>query len=147
MSKLPVQFLRLDRDLPLPKYAKAGDAGIDIYSRIDLTLEPGQRFVVPTGLSIAFPEGYVCLVHPRSGLAAKNGITVVNAPGTIDAGYRGEIQVILLNTDSQSSFEIKRGDRIAQLVFQKVEAVEFQEVEELPSSERGVGGFGSTGIS
>lgn len=144
-SQLEVLIQRLDKELPLPQYAKAGDAGIDIYARIDCTLAPGERAMVPTGIAIAFPEGYVCLAHPRSGLAAKHGISIVNAPGTIDAGYRGEIQVILINTDSKNTFEIKRGDRIAQLVFQKVEQASFQEVSELPSSERGAGGFGSTG--
>ncbi len=142
---LEVLINRLDKDLPLPQYAKPGDAGIDIYSRIDCKLQPGERAVVPTGIAIAFPEGYVCLVHPRSGLAAKNGISIVNAPGTIDAGYRGEVQIILINTDKENSFEIKRGDRIAQLVFQKVENARFTEVEDLPESVRGAGGFGSTG--
>ena len=146
MSKFEVLIQRLDMDLPLPKYAKYGDAGVDIYSRIDCSLEPGERALIPTGISIAFPEGYVCLVHPRSGLAVKNGISIVNAPGTIDAGYRGEVQVILINTDSKDAFELKRGDRIAQLVFQKVEIAEFKVVDELPNSDRGAGGFGSTGM-
>jgi dUTP pyrophosphatase len=145
MSNLPVQIKRLDKDLPLPQYAKVGDAGIDIYSRIDCAIAPGERAMVPTGIAIAFAEGYVCLAHPRSGLAAKHGISIVNAPGTIDAGYRGEIQVILINTDLKNTFEIKRGDRIAQLVFQKVEHAELSEVDELPDSDRGAGGFGSTG--
>ncbi|MFM7859864.1 MAG: dUTP diphosphatase, partial [Candidatus Nanopelagicaceae bacterium] len=103
------------------------------------------RAMVPTGIAIALPDGYVCFAHPRSGLAAKHGISIVNAPGTIDAGYRGEVQIILINTDTQHTFEIKRGDRIAQLVFQKVEHANFNEVEELPDSERGRDGFGSTG--
>lgn len=136
---------RLDKELPLPQYAKAGDAGVDVYARIDCTLAPGERALVPTGIAIALPDGFVCLAHPRSGLAAKHGISIVNAPGTIDAGYRGEIQIILINTDPANNFEVKRGDRIAQLVFQKVESAIFQEVEELPTSERGAGGFGSTG--
>lgn len=145
MSNLPVQIKRLDKELPLPQYAKVGDAGIDIYSRIDCAIAPGERAMVPTGIAIAFAEGYVCLAHPRSGLAAKHGISIVNAPGTIDAGYRGEIQVILINTDLKNTFEIKRGDRIAQLVFQKVEHAQLTEVVELPDSDRGAGGFGSTG--
>lgn len=145
MNHIEVQIKRLDKDLPIPQYAKSGDAGVDIYARIDCTLAPGQRAMVPTGIAIALPDGYVCFAHPRSGLAAKHGISIVNAPGTIDAGYRGEVQIILINTDTQNTFEIKRGDRIAQLVFQKVEHANFHEVEELPDSERGRDGFGSTG--
>jgi dUTP pyrophosphatase len=140
-----VQIQRLDKGLPLPEYAKAGDAGMDVFSAIDCVLTPGERAVIPTGIAIALPEGYVCLAHPRSGLAAKNGISIVNAPGTIDSGYRGEIKIILINTDRTESFEIKRGDRIAQLVFQKFESARFYEVETLPESQRGAGGFGSTG--
>ena len=140
-----VQIQRLDKGLPLPEYAKAGDAGMDVFSAIDCVLAPGERAVIPTGIAIALPEGYVCLAHPRSGLAAKNGISIVNAPGTIDSGYRGEIKIILINTDRTESFEIKRGDRIAQLVFQKFESARFYEVETLPESQRGAGGFGSTG--
>ena len=140
-----VQIQRLDKDLPLPEYARPGDAGMDVYSTIDCSLAPGARAVIPTGIAIALPEGYVCLVHPRSGLAAKSGISIVNTPGTIDSGYRGEIKVILINTDQQETFEIKRGDRIAQLVFQKFESARFYEVENLPESQRGAGGFGSTG--
>jgi dUTP pyrophosphatase len=119
---------------------------MDVYSTIDCTLAPGQRAIVPTGIAIALPEGFVCFAHPRSGLAAKNGISIVNAPGTIDSGYRGEIKIILINTDSSEAFEIKRGDRIAQLVFQKFESARFFEVEVLPESQRGGGGFGSTGL-
>ena len=141
-----VQILRLDKNLPLPEYARPGDAGMDVYSTIDCSLAPGARAVIPTGIAIALPEGYVCLVHPRSGLAAKNGISIVNTPGTIDSGYRGEIKVILINTDQHETFEIKRGDRIAQLVFQKFESARFYEVENLPESQRGAGGFGSTGL-
>lgn len=140
-----VQIQRLDKGLPLPDYARPGDAGMDVYSTIDCSIAPGARAVIPTGIAIALPEGYVCLVHPRSGLAAKNGISIVNTPGTIDSGYRGEIKVILLNTDQSETFEIKRGDRIAQLVFQKFESARFYEVENLPESQRGAGGFGSTG--
>lgn len=144
---MKVLITRLDRELPIPTYAKPGDAGADIYSRIDLTIGPGERALVPTGISIAIPVGYAAFAHPRSGLAIKYGVSMVNAPGTIDAGYRGELQIILINHDLNESFIIKRGDRIAQLVFQKVESAEFIEVEELPGSGRGSGGFGSTGRS
>lgn len=140
-----VLITRLDPDLPLPTYAKGGDAGADIVSRVDITLEPGERALVPTGISIALPEGYVALAHPRSGLAIKHGVTMVNSPGTIDAGYRGELQIILINHDPRESVTFKRGDRIAQLVIQKVERAEFIEVQSLPGSNRGTGGFGSTG--
>ena len=147
MAQVKIQIQRLDKELPLPQYAKPGDAGLDVYARIDCRLAPGERALIPTGIAIALPEGYVCLAHPRSGLAAKHGISIVNAPGTIDAGFRGEIQIILINTDAGNYFEVKRGDRIAQLVFQRVEEAHFEEVDELPTSERGSGGFGSTGKS
>jgi len=147
MSSVQVLITRLDPELPLPRYAKGGDAGADIVSRIDITLEPGERALVPTGIAIALPDGYVALVHPRSGLAIKHGVTMVNAPGTVDAGYRGELQIILINHDRNESVSFKRGDRIAQLVIQKVERAEFVEVHELPGSGRGTGGFGSTGRS
>lgn len=142
---MKVLITRLDPHLPIPSYAKPGDAGADLYSRIDLTLAPGERALVPTGISIALPDGFVALVHPRSGLAIKHGISMVNAPGTVDAGYRGELQVILINTDLKEKFEIKRGDRIAQLVIQRVERAEFVEVATLPGSTRKSDGFGSTG--
>lgn len=142
---MKVLITRLDPQLPIPTYAKPGDAGADLYSRIDLTLAPGERALVPTGISIALPDGFVALVHPRSGLAIKHGISMVNAPGTVDAGYRGELQVILINTDLKEKFEIKRGDRIAQLVIQRVERAEFVEVATLPGSTRKSDGFGSTG--
>jgi dUTP pyrophosphatase len=147
MSSVQVLITRLDPDLPLPRYAKGGDAGADIVSRIDITLAPGERALVPTGIAIALPDGYVALVHPRSGLAIKHGVTMVNAPGTVDAGFRGELQIILINHDKNESVSFKRGDRIAQLVIQKVERAEFVEVQELPGSGRGTGGFGSTGRS
>ena len=147
MSSVQVLITRLDPDLPLPRYAKGGDAGADIVSRIDITLAPGERALVPTGIAIALPDGYVALVHPRSGLAIKHGITMVNAPGTVDAGYRGELQIILINHDKSEPVSFKRGDRIAQLVIQKVERAEFVEVQDLPGSGRGTGGFGSTGRS
>lgn len=146
MSSVQVLITRLDPELPLPKYAKGGDAGADIVSRIDITLAPGERALVPTGIAIALPDGYVALVHPRSGLAIKHGVTMVNSPGTVDAGYRGELQIILINHDRTEAVSFKRGDRIAQLVIQKVERAEFVEVENLPGSGRGEGGFGSTGV-
>ncbi len=145
MSSVEVLITRLDPELPLPRYAKGGDAGADIVSRIDITLAPGERALVPTGIAIALPDGYVALVHPRSGLAIKHGVTMVNSPGTVDAGYRGELQIILINHDKSDPVSFKRGDRIAQLVIQKVERAEFVEVRELPGSGRGVDGFGSTG--
>jgi len=144
---LPVAVLRLDRGLPLPAYAHPGDAGADLMTTVDLTLAPGERALVPTGISIALPEGYVALVHPRSGLAARHGISIVNAPGTIDAGYRGEIKVLLVNHDQTQPVELRRGDRIAQLVFQRVERAILTEVDALPESVRGIGGYGSTGGS
>lgn len=140
-----VLIKRLDPELPIPAYSKEGDAGADIVSAIDFTLNPGERKLVPTGMAIAMPLGYVCLVHPRSGLAVKHGVSIVNTPGTVDAGYRGELQVILINTDPKEAVSFKRGDRIAQLVFQRVERAQFEEVSELPESMRGDGGFGSTG--
>lgn len=142
---MAVLIKRLDPSVPLPTYAKAGDAGADLTTRIDFTINPGERMLIPTGISIALPNGYVALVHPRSGLAIKHGISMVNTPGTIDAGYRGEVQVILINHDLAQSVSFKKGDRIAQLVIQKVEHADFVEVENLPGSERSVDGFGSTG--
>lgn len=147
MRQVEVLITRLDPELPLPRYAKPGDAGADILSRIDITLAPGERALVPTGIAIALPDGYVALVHPRSGLAIKHGVTMVNSPGTVDAAYRGELQIILINHDPKEAVTFKRGDRIAQLVIQKVEHAEFIEVSELPGSGRGAGGFGSTGVS
>ena len=146
---MTVQVLvtRLDSSVPLPKYAKAGDAGADLATRIDFTLKPGQRALIPTGISIALPNGYVALVHPRSGLAIKHGISMVNTPGTVDAAYRGELAVILINHDPSEAISFKKGDRIAQLVIQQVEKAEFVEVSSLPGSDRGSGGFGSTGKS
>jgi dUTP pyrophosphatase len=140
-----VLIKRLDPGVPLPIYAKGGDAGADIVSAVDITLAPGERALVPTGISIALPDGYVALVHPRSGLAIKHGVTMVNAPGTVDAGYRGELKLILINHDPSESVSFKRGNRVAQLVIQQVERAEFIEVQELPGSGRGTDGFGSTG--
>ena len=145
IDEVRVPLHRLDADLPLPRYAHAGDAGADLCARIDVTLEPGERILVPTGIAIALPQGWVGLVHPRSGLAARSGVTIVNAPGTIDAGYRGEIKVCLLNTDQRTPIELHRGDLIAQLVVQQVLRVHFEPVDELPTSERGADGHGSTG--
>ena len=146
MTPVNVHIKLLDPELPAPAYAKPGDAGADLRSRIDFELEPGERALVPTGVAIALPEGYVGLVHPRSGLATKNGITIVNAPGTVDSGYRGELMVTLLNTDKIKSFHVQRGDRIAQLVIQKYEHATFTVVDELEQTERGSSGFGSSGI-
>ena len=137
---------RMDETVPLPAYAKSGDAGADLISNIDTIIYPEERVVIPTGLALAIPEGYVGLVHPRSGLALNHGISIVNTPGTVDSGYRGEIKVILINHDKWKSFEIKRGDRIAQLVIQKVEQPTFREITELDLTERGASGFGSSGV-
>jgi dUTP pyrophosphatase len=136
---------RLDSGLPLPGRAHPGDAGTDLFAAQDVELAPGQRALIPTGIAIALPDGYAAFVHPRSGLAARHGVTIVNAPGTVDAGYRGEIRVTLLNTDTRSPVRIQRGDRIAQLVVQRVAYPVFYEVDTLPGSARGDGGFGSTG--
>ena len=137
--------VRLDPDLPLPAYAHPGDAGADLVTAVDVTLQPGERALVPTGIAMAVPEGYVALVHPRSGLAARHGLSIVNTPGTIDAGYRGEVKVLLVNLDPSEPIELRRGDRVAQLVLQRVEQAAFTEVEVLPESVRGGGGYGSTG--
>ncbi|MDI2128715.1 dUTP diphosphatase [Yinghuangia seranimata] len=143
----PVDILvrRLDPDLPLPGYAHPGDAGADLVTAVDAELGPGERVVLPTGVAIALPDGYAAFVHPRSGLAARCGVSLVNAPGTIDAGYRGEIRVIVVNHDPRESVAFRRGDRIAQLVVQRVERARFHEVGVLPGSDRAEGGFGSTG--
>jgi len=144
-DRLEVLIRRLDPGLPLPECAHPGDAGVDLYAASDVDLAPGERAVVPTGIAIALPDGYAAFVHPRSGLAARHGVTLVNAPGTIDAGYRGEIAVTMINTDRNAAVSFKRGDRIAQLVIQRVERAVFCEVRRLPGSVRGEGGFGSTG--
>ncbi|MET8991730.1 dUTP diphosphatase [Nonomuraea wenchangensis] len=145
MSKVEVLIQRLDAELPPPSYAHPGDAGADLYAAEDVELAPGERAVVGTGVAIALPDGYAAFVHPRSGLAARHGVTLVNAPGTVDAGYRGEIRVTLINTDVKEPFRLRRGDRVAQLVIQRVERAAFYEVERLPGSVRGANGFGSTG--
>jgi dUTP pyrophosphatase len=143
----PVDVLvrRLDPDLPLPGYAHPGDAGADLVTAVDAELEPGERAVLPTGIALALPDGYAAFVHPRSGLGARCGVSLVNAPGTIDAGYRGEIRVIVVNLDPRERVVFRRGDRIAQLVIQRVERARFHEVGVLPGSVRADGGLGSTG--
>ena len=142
---LEISIRRLDPDVPLPSYAHPGDAGADLVTTEDVTLKPGERAIVPTGIAIALPEGYAAFVHPRSGLAARHGLSIVNTPGTVDSGYRGEIKVALINHDPREAIVLNRGDRIAQLVIQRVEHASFVEVEDLPGSVRGAGGYGSTG--
>jgi dUTP pyrophosphatase len=144
-SSLQVLLLRLDPGMPMPGYAQPGDAGADIATRVDARIEPGERAVLPTGLSIALPDGYAAFVHPRSGLAARAGMALLNAPGTVDSGYRGEIKVIVINHDPRRALVLHRGERVAQLVIQRVEHAIFVEVTELPDSPRGAGGHGSTG--
>ncbi|HXG95348.1 MAG TPA: dUTP diphosphatase [Blastocatellia bacterium] len=144
---IELQIKLLDESLPMPRYAHEGDAGLDLPSRIDFTLGPGERATIPTGIAVAIPRGYAGFVLIRSGLAARHGIECVNSPGLIDAGYRGEIAVIMLNTDKREPFQIRRGDRIAQLVIQKVEEARLVRVDELDETARGEGGFGSTGVS
>ena len=146
MSKnIVLKLKKLDEGLPTPAYANPGDAGLDLYAAQDVVLEPGERALIPTGIAIAIPEGFAGFVQPRSGLAAKQGFSIVNTPGLIDSGYRGEIGVIGLNTDAHNAISIKRGDRVAQLVIQEVPIVELLEVYELDETERSAGGFGSTG--
>lgn len=140
-----VLLRRLDPGLPAPRYAREGDAGADLCTAEDVTLAPGERALVGTGIALALPDGWAAFVHPRSGLAAREGLTLVNAPGTVDAGYRGEVMVTLLNTDLRRTIVLKRGDLVAQLVFQRVGRARFVEVDGLPSSDRGAGGHGSTG--
>jgi dUTP pyrophosphatase len=142
--RIPVKVL--DKGLPLPRYAAADDAGLDLLSAVDLTLAPGERALVPTGIAVAIPEGYAGFVHAKSGRAIKEGLSLVNAPGLIDAGYRGEVQVVAVNLDPVVPLEIRRGEKVAQLVVQSVAQVELVEVQELPVSDRGAGGFGSTGL-
>lgn len=144
-APLRLQITRLDEGLPLPGYARHGDAGLDLLAAADVTLAPGERHAVPTGVAVAIPDGYAGFVHARSGRALKEGLALVNAPGLIDAGYRGEIKVIVVNLDPHDKIEIQRGEKIAQLVVQRVEQVVLEEVDTLPSSQRGAGGFGSTG--
>lgn len=141
-----VSITRLDRGVPLPGYAHPGDAGADLVSTIDVLIAPGERVLVPTGIAIALPDGFAAFVHPRSGLALRHGLSIVNTPGTVDAGYRGEIKVLLVNHDATHAVNVNRGDRIAQLVVQRVERVDFVEVDALTDSARGAGGYGSTGV-
>ena len=142
--KLKVQ--RLDKELPLPEYAYPGDAGLDLVTAVNIIIEPGERTLIPTGIALAIPEGYAGFVQPRSGLALKQGLTIVNTPGLIDSHYRGEIKIIVLNTDMHNTIELKRGQRIAQLVIQAVPLVEIVECDELDTTERSAGGFGSSGL-
>jgi dUTP pyrophosphatase len=144
-NAVDVLIVRLDSDLPLPSYAHPGDAGLDLVTTIDAIVPPGERVLLPTGIAIALPAGYAAFVHPRSGLAMRQGVSIVNTPGTVDAGYRGEIAVCLINHDPREPLVLSRGDRIAQLVIQRVEYAVLHEVESLPGSDRGAGGFGSTG--
>jgi len=145
---LNIPVVRADADLELPAHATSGDAGVDLRASADVTIAAGGgRALVPTGISIAIPDGYAGFLQPRSGLAYKHGVTVLNTPGLIDSGYRGELKVLLINTDPAQDFQVTRGERIAQLVIQAYEQVDFVEVQDLPDSERGLGGFGSTGTS
>lgn len=144
-NKVSIEIKTLDPEVQLPSYAYEGDAGCDLCSREDLSIQPQDRAIVGTGIAVAIPDGYAGFVQPRSGLAAKSGITIVNAPGLIDSHYRGEIKVVLLNTDRVKAFDIKKGDRIAQLVIQRVEQAIFTKVNDLPETHRGEGGFGSSG--
>lgn len=142
--RLPIK--RLDPDLPLPRYAHDGDAGLDIFSAADVAIAPGERMLVPTGIAVAIPEGFAGFVQPRSGLAIRQGLSLVNTPGLIDSHYRGEIKVIAINLDPAAPIEIRRGDKIAQLVIQRVERCTLEEVADLDETVRGEGGFGSTGV-
>ena len=144
---IEVQIKLLDEDLPMPRYQHEGDAGLDLPSRVDYVLEPGERALIPTGIAVAIPRGYAGFVLPRSGLASRHGIALVNSPGLVDSGYRGEMAIIMINTDKREAFHIKRGDRIAQLVIQEVVEATTVRVSELDATSRGAGGFGSTGGS
>ena len=143
---IEVRFVKLDSEVETPALAHRGDAGYDLTSRAEFTLKPGERTVAPTGIAVSIPEGYAGFLQPRSGLAAGHGISIVNTPGLIDSHYRGEIKVVLVNLDPMQPFEVKRGDKICQLVFHKVEQADFRQVEKLDETARGEGGFGSTGL-
>ena len=145
MTRPPLLVKRLDGDLPLPRYAHPGDAGLDLHSADAITLGPHERGVVSTGLAVAIPDGYVGLVTPRSGTAVRSGLSMVNTPGVVDSGYRGEVRIVLINLDPSHPIEIARGDRVAQLVIVPVASVDVREVDTLPESVRGEGGFGSSG--
>lgn len=140
-----ISYIPLDPELEAPRYAKPGDAGADLRSTITVEIQPGERVLVPTGIALALPDGFAAFIHPRSGLALRHGLSIVNTPGTIDAGYRGEIMVLLINLDQNEAVTIERGDRIAQMVIQRVETVEFVPVDQLTTTERGTGGYGSSG--
>lgn len=146
-NAVDVLLRRIDPDVPVPSYAHPGDAGADLVTTVDATVAPGERVLLPTGIAIALPAGHAAFVHPRSGLAVRCGVALVNAPGTVDAGYRGELRVALVNLDPREPVVLRRGDRIAQLVVQRVEHAVFHEVDALPGSDRGEGGFGSTGAA
>jgi dUTP pyrophosphatase len=145
MDKLEIPVQRLNEGVAIPGYAHDGDAGVDLYAAADITVRPGERALVPTGLKMAIPYGYEGQVRPKSGLALKHGITVLNTPGTVDAPYRGEVGVIVINHDPRAAYEVKKGDKIAQMVFNKVEYAVFSEVSGLEATSRGAGGYGSTG--
>ncbi len=145
MSKLEIAVQKLAADVKTPAYAHEGDAGVDLYSAVDKVLQPGERALIPTGLRMAIPHGYEGQVRPKSGLALKHGLTVLNTPGTVDAPYRGEVGVILINLDPKTPYEIKKGEKVAQMVFNKVEYACFTAAKELAETARGAGGFGSTG--
>ncbi len=147
MSVVDVLVQRLDPGVPLPSYAHPGDAGADLVTAVDVTLAPGERALIPTGIAVALPDGYAAFIHPRSGLAHRHGVSIVNTPGTVDAGYRGEIKVLLVNHDLTEPAVFRRGDRIAQLVIQRVERAVFHEAATLPGSSRADGGYGSTGLA
>ena len=144
---IEIEIKLLDEGLPMPRYQHEGDAGLDLPSRVDYELGPGERAMIPTGIAVAIPRGYAGFVLPRSGLASRHGISLVNSPGLVDSGYRGELAIVMINTDRQKPFDIKRGDRIAQLVIQRVVEARTVQVKELDDTSRGVGGFGSTGKS
>lgn len=145
MSKLEIAVQKLHADVKMPAYAHEGDAGLDLFSTINHTLQPGERVLIPTGLKMAIPHGYEGQVRPKSGLALKHGLTVLNTPGTVDAPYRGEVGVILINLDPKTPYEVKKGEKVAQMVFNKVEYATFTEAADLTATTRGEGGFGSTG--
>jgi dUTP pyrophosphatase len=141
---MEIAIRRLVSDIQLPRYRHVGDAGLDLASTVEITIGPGERALIPTGIAVAIPDGYAGYIQPRSGLALYHGVTVLNSPGLVDSGFRGEIKVLLVNLDPSLTYRISKGDRIAQLVIHRIEAVRLREVDELPGSERGPGGFGST---
>ncbi len=144
---MKIKLKQLDPDLPIPKYAHKDDAGCDLYSQTDLILKPGERALMPTGIQIAIPVGYAGFIQPRSGIALTHGISIVNSPGIVDSSYRGEIKVILINLDKKKTVKLKKGEKVCQLTIQKVEKADFELVDDLDKTERGGGGFGSTGLN